>query len=81
MAKRLKTTTPTWYPVISSNIEAVGYNADKKILYVKFLSGKSYTYQKVSKDLYNNLLEAESVGSFFAKEIKPNYKAEIFEDI
>lgn len=56
--------------VKSSNIIAVGWENDK--LYVEYPGG-IYTYNNVSKDLYEKLLSAESKGHFLNEEIKGRY--------
>jgi len=65
---------PTWYPVDSSNISDVCYDPKSKTLYIKFLSGKAYSYAGVSQSTFDQLNAAPSIGAFFSKEIKPNYK-------
>ena len=51
-------------------------NYIKPILYVKFKSEKVYRYFDVSKEVYNGLKTADSVGSCFSKAIKPVYRYE-----
>jgi hypothetical protein len=57
--------------VISSNIKSVGHS-DKGLL-LTFKSGKEYLYPGVPKLLYEQMLDADSVGKFFAQHIKPDY--------
>ena len=57
--------------VVSSNINSVSYS--EKGLTVVFKSGKEYLYPGVPKLLYEQMLDADSVGKFFNAEIKPNY--------
>lgn len=59
-------------PVKSSNLTAVGYNAEEKTLVVLFHSGQTYGYSPVSLDTYNELLTAESVGKYLNQNIKFN---------
>jgi len=56
--------------VDSSTIAEVGYNATSKILKVKFKNGSSYLYIGVSKDLYQQLQKATSIGSTFHQRVK-----------
>lgn len=63
--------------VASSNIDAV-HHADGA-LYVRFTSGKTYRYEGVSRDVYVGMINAESVGGFFARHIRPAYQGEIVE--
>ena len=60
--------------VVSSNIKKVGYNENNLI--VEYLSGAKYSYENVPKELYEELLKAESKGSFMNSKIKGkfNYK-------
>ncbi|MBN1200573.1 MAG: KTSC domain-containing protein [Anaerolineae bacterium] len=51
-------------PVESSMISAVAYEADKRLLYVVFNGGKTYTYHDVPPDVYEGLLNADSKGSY-----------------
>ena len=60
-------------PVKSSNIAAIGYDEPTKTLVVLFHNGRSYSYESVEKDVYFELYNADSVGSHFAKNIKPHY--------
>lgn len=61
-------------PVKSSNLTAVGYNAEEEALVVLFHSGQTYRYSPVSLDTYNELLTAESVGQYLNQNIKFNPK-------
>lgn len=56
--------------VTSSNIAAIGHNADTSTLRITFNSGTSYDYQNIPESLFRELLVAESVGSFFTRNIK-----------
>lgn len=60
-------------PVKSSNIEAVGYDADKQELQIQFKGGAVYAYDGVLPDDYEALKYAPSVGSHFHAKIKNNY--------
>lgn len=57
-------------PVVSSNLSAIGYDAQTKILRVRFKSGGLYEYQNVSPELHSALMRAESKGGFLAKHVK-----------
>ena len=48
-----------------SNIQAIGF--EKDTTYVLFKNGNVYSYPQTSMDSYNELIKAESVGSFFSK--------------
>lgn len=59
--------------VESSQIQAIGYDAATQTLAIQFKSGKQavYHYANVDAELYQAFSMAESVGSFFYKNIKP----------
>lgn len=57
--------------VESSNIERVGYDADRQTLRVVFHSGRGYDYEGVDEQTYAELVAAESKGKFVAARIKP----------
>ena len=59
--------------VESSNVWAVGYDAEFARLFVEFTNGATYRYDGVEKDLYETLLNAESVGKFLNANIKDRY--------
>jgi hypothetical protein len=54
----------------SSNIKSLGYDPETETLEVEFNSGQIYQYEGVNGDLHQNLINAESVGSFFHSNIK-----------
>ena len=59
-------------PVESSQVAAIGYDAGSQTLAIKFRSGGStYHYDNVPASLFDDMQKAESVGSFFYKNIKP----------
>lgn len=64
-----------WVYVDSSNIEAVCYMADSnpRELQVRFLNGSTYSYSDVPQEIYEELLNAPSKGSFLNRMIKGVY--------
>lgn len=60
----------------SSQIDKVSYNADTKYLFVTFTNGKRYSYKDVPENVFKELVSAESVGSYFIKNIKTKYQYE-----
>lgn len=63
-------------PVKSSNVESVGYDSETKTLGVKFKNNpKVYEYPGVPADTHAALMAAESVGSYFARNIKGKFAA------
>ena len=62
-------------PVSSSNIKSIGYHGDSKTLAVEFAGGGGvYHYDGVSKEDYDELMAAKSIGSHFHKSIRGIYK-------
>lgn len=65
-------------PVESSQIAAIGYDADSKTLAVQFPGrgpnpGDVYHYFGVEPQVFTDLLESESKGKFFGANIKGKY--------
>ncbi len=52
-----------------SMIHAVGYDEHTQTLEVVFNSGKIYQYHEVPKQLYEELLAADSKGSYMRNEV------------
>ncbi|MHC4797460.1 MAG: KTSC domain-containing protein [Planctomycetota bacterium] len=51
-------------PVTSSNIQAIGYEAEDEILQVVFLNGSTYEYYNVPEEVYQAFMTAPSKGKF-----------------
>ena len=68
----------TMLPVESSNIQEIGYSPGPagKLgnLYVKFTTGNTYAYEDVPGDVWQELLDAESKGQYFAAHIRRWYR-------
>lgn len=75
-AYKFKGAPDTMQPVQSSNVSMVGYNESKRMLTVQFKSGQVFSYSGVPPEKYRELLQADSIGSHFAREIKPNYEGQ-----
>jgi hypothetical protein len=56
--------------VSSSNIEAVAYEEDTRILGLRFKGGGEYHYFSVPESVYSGLLSASSVGQYFDRHVK-----------
>lgn len=65
--------------VTSSNVENVGYDESKQVLYVRFLSGGLYIYKGVDSSEFEGLLNASSVGTYLNRNIKKVYPYERIE--
>lgn len=51
-------------PVESSMIQAVGYDPKTRILEVLFNSGRTYRYEGVPTEVYDELMAADSKGQY-----------------
>lgn len=60
----------------SSNIAAYGYDAEKRVLAIRFKSGDLWHYAGISIDLAEQLSVAESKGKFFYANLKGKFSAE-----
>lgn len=58
----------------SSAIRKVIYNKKTKTLEVIFVKGTVYDYASVEKSVFFDLLNSESQGAFFVKNIRNNYE-------
>jgi hypothetical protein len=67
---------PDMQPVSSSNIAAIGYDAENQAVYVQFLNGSIYAYKGVPEHEYENLRTAPSVGSYLNRNFKNVYPYE-----
>lgn len=63
-------------PVASSNIASVGYDAEKQILEIEFQHGAIYQYLDVPKEVYDRLMNAPSIGSYFMHNFKNKFKSQ-----
>lgn len=66
--------------VESSNIEQLEYYKGTGRLIVTFKGGRRYQYLGVPEHLHKSMCEAESVGKFFAREIRNTFKGIQIED-
>lgn len=62
--------------VQSSNIDSIGYDKENLTLEIEFEHGGVYQYNGVPENEYNNLMSANSIGSYFAQNIKNNYQCQ-----
>ena len=62
-----------WVSVDSRAFAAVGYRRGERQLYVRFHSGKIYRYFDFPPDHYDELLAADSKGSYFAENIRGKF--------
>ena len=62
-----------WVSVDSSMIEAVAYKDGA--VFTRFKNAVVWKYAGVPEDLYDSLVDADSVGKFFNKHIKNSFAA------
>ena len=60
--------------VTSSSLRSVGYDESAKILEIEFQNGRVYRYYDVPRDVYEELMNAESLGSYFVENIRDNFR-------
>jgi hypothetical protein len=63
------------HPVQSSNLEAIGYDEEENLLYVAFSEKHNtprtlYRYFDVDESVFEGLLNSESKGKYFYKNIR-----------
>jgi hypothetical protein len=61
-------------PVDSSLAHSIGYDSVNEILEIEFTSGAVWQYAGVEKEVYQELMTAESIGRYFLSEIKDMYE-------
>jgi hypothetical protein len=71
----------TLVPVTSSQIKAVGHDAATSTLVVEFNNSSKYEYANVPAALHADMMAAESVGSWFSKNIKKDASSYPFKQV
>jgi hypothetical protein len=56
--------------VESSNVEAIGYDAENFTLRVRYLNGRTYDYSGVPETTFEALLNSDSVGKYLNSAVK-----------
>ena len=56
--------------VESSNLASIGYDAENEILEVEYKHGGVYQYFDVPENVYEELMDADSHGQYFDRNIK-----------
>jgi KTSC domain-containing protein len=59
--------------VDSSSIDQIGYDEDNRELWIRFKSGETYAHSDVPATTHEEIMRADSKGSYFNREVKPNY--------
>jgi hypothetical protein len=65
-----------WQPLESKMLASAAYDADKRILYLRFRSGDVYRYFEFRTAEYQAFLDAESRGRFFLAHIRDCFRYE-----
>ncbi len=60
--------------VSSSIIKSIGYDPENHILEIEIRGGGIYQYFEVPAAEHDSLINAASIGRYFAKVIKPTYR-------
>jgi KTSC domain len=60
-------------PMRSSALASAQYDDQTEELTLTFVSGRSYTYENVPEDIYEQLTQSSSPGTFYALYIKDQY--------
>jgi hypothetical protein len=61
---------PKMHPVESSAVARIGYDTEVEEAYVEYLGGDFYAYEGVPPDVFEELANAESKGTFVNATIK-----------
>jgi hypothetical protein len=69
-------TVETFEPIGSSHIQAASYDRESEDLTITFQDGSQYLYRNVPPSTYRSLTLADSVGSFFHRNIRSRYLSE-----
>ncbi len=65
-----------WQPVESKMFLSAAYDAEKRILYLRFRSGDVYRYSDFPQEQYQEFLDAESRGRYFLSCIRDRFRYE-----
>lgn len=59
--------------VVSSVLKSIGYDEAHQILEAEFISGEVYQYFEVPIEIYHELMDADSIGTYLNNIIKTCY--------
>ena len=59
--------------VVSSAIDALGYDKDKQQMFIKFKQGDTYIFCRVPEGIHQSLMSASSKGSYYDNFIKDKF--------
>lgn len=63
-------------PLNSSNLDSCGFDADTRVLQVRFKNGSVYLFHGPTAEDYEGLLLADSPGQYFHQNIKPRFRGD-----
>lgn len=61
-------------PVSSSSIAEIGYDSNTATLEIMFSDGRVYQYFEVPQAIYEDLMNAPSIGRYFHVHIRGNFR-------
>lgn len=64
---------PRMQPVESTSVEAVGFDAARNELWLRYVGGDTYVYAMVPRSVVDALFAADSIGAFVNQHVKPRY--------
>lgn len=59
--------------VSSSDLSSIGYDESSQVLEIEFNNGGIYQYESVPPSVYQDLINASSIGQYFHRSIKNVY--------
>lgn len=63
-----------WISVQSTSLSRVRWDDSSSTLQVEFLGGDVYEYEEVPEHVFKELLGADSIGKYFARNIRKKYR-------
>lgn len=65
--------------VESNHLVSVGYDTERLILEIEFKNGSVYQYNDVPQPVYEAMMRAKSVGTYFRASIRDDYPHKIIQ--
>ena len=62
-----------WTRVTSSNLKRVSYDSQSQEMLIQFQSGAVYQYWDVPSNISQGLMQADSPGKYFSRNIRNRY--------
>ena len=64
------------FPILSTTLQAVGYDHRTCVLEAEFRTGEIYRYYLVPRSGFEGLMRADSKGSYFNRKIRDRFRYE-----